>query len=100
MIDIFNVNTCMACQYNYVKRKENLDLNRMIKHFSNFKNMFTPLDKESQLILIEQSSSYIQENVKSKKSNHELGKMKEKKELGNCLVPMKHNLVDLYHIPS
>ena len=34
------------------KQNKNLDLNRLIKHFSNFKNVFTPLEKENQLILI------------------------------------------------
>ena len=43
----------------------------MMKRFNNFKNIFTPLEKENQLILIERSSSSIQENMKSKKSGHE-----------------------------
>ena len=56
------------------KQNKNLDINRMITHFSNFKNTFSPLEKATRLILIEQSSSSTQENVKKKNSNHELSK--------------------------
>ena len=58
------------------KQNKNLDINRMITHFSNFKNTFSPLEKATRLILIEQSSSSTQENVKKKNSNHELSKNK------------------------
>ena len=56
------------------KQNKNLDINRMITHFSNFKNKFSSLEKDTWLILIEPSSSFTQENVKKKNSNHELSK--------------------------
>ena len=58
------------------KQNKMLDLNRMITHFSNFKNTFTPLQKETRLILIKPSSSSLKENVKRKKMNHELSETK------------------------
>ena len=56
------------------KQNKNLDINRMITHFSNFKNTFSSLEKDTWLILIEPSSSSTQENMKKKNSNHELSK--------------------------
>ena len=45
-------------------RTKNIDLNRIISHFDNFKNTFTPLGKESNLNLNAPISCSLKSNVK------------------------------------
>ena len=54
------------------KHNNNLDLNKIITHFDNSKNTFTPLQKWYQLTLIEPSSCYLNENVKRETIYHEI----------------------------
>ena len=58
------------------KQNKSLYLNRMITHFSNFKNMFTRLEKGIQLMLIEPSSSSLKDNTKRRKVFMRLIKIK------------------------
>ena len=53
-------------------RTQNMDLNRIISHFDNFKNTFTPLKKESNLDLNEPTSCSLKSNSKRIKSQHEI----------------------------
>ena len=62
----------------FSNQTQNLDLNRMITHFDNFKNMFTPLEKETNLNLNEPTSCSLKLNVKRKKSRHEINKKRDK----------------------
>ena len=57
------------------KNNRNLNLDRMITRFSNFKNIVTPLEKESRLVLIELSKISSKQSLKKKQSNHELSKI-------------------------
>ena len=41
----------------------NMDLNRIISHFDNFNNKFTPLEKESNFNLNEPTSGSLKSNV-------------------------------------
>ena len=52
-------------------RTQNMDLNRIVSHFDNFKNTFTPLEKESNLNLNEPTSCSLKSNTKRIKSQHE-----------------------------
>ena len=45
-------------------RTQNMDLNRIIFHFNNFKNTFTPLEKESNFNLNESTSCSLKPNAK------------------------------------
>ena len=58
------------------KQNKSLYLNRMITHFSNFKNIFTRLEKGIQLMLIEPSSSSLKDNTKRGKVFMRLIKIK------------------------
>ena len=59
-------------------RTQNIDLNRIISHFNNFKNTFTPLEKESNLKLNEPASCSLKSNVKRIKSQHGINRKKIK----------------------
>ena len=45
-------------------KTQSMDLNKLISHFDNFKNTFTPLEKESNLNLYEPSSCSLKSNTK------------------------------------
>ena len=65
-ISIFVV--CMLLEMKTVlssDRTQNMDLNRIVSHFDYFKNTFTPLVKESNLILHEPTSCSIKSNAKN-----------------------------------
>ena len=49
-----------------------MDLNRIVSHFDNFKNTFTPLEKESNLNLNEPTSCSLKTNTNRIKSQHEI----------------------------
>ena len=49
-----------------------MDLNQILSHFDNFKNTFTPLEKESNLNLNEATSCSLKSNIKRIKSQHEI----------------------------
>ena len=49
-----------------------MDLNRIVLHFDNFKNTFTPLEKENNLNLNEPTSCSLKSNIKRIKSQHEI----------------------------
>ena len=51
---------------------QSMDLNQILSHFDNFKNTFTPLEKESNLNLNEPSSCSLKLNTKRIKSQHEI----------------------------
>ena len=51
---------------------QNMDLNRIISQFDNFKNIFTPLIKERNLNLNEPTSCSLKSNTKRIKSQHEI----------------------------
>ena len=53
-------------------RTKNIDLNRIISHFDNFKNTFTPLKKESDLNLKAPISCSLKSNVKGLKVSMKL----------------------------
>ena len=57
-------------------RTQNMDLNRIISHFDNFKNTFTPLEKESKLNLIQPTSCSLKSNVKSIKRQYAFNRKK------------------------
>ena len=50
---------------------QDLDLNQMLTHFDNFKSTFTPLSKESNLILNEPTYCSMRTNTKRILSNFE-----------------------------
>ena len=77
-ISTFVIGVLLEMKEVIISKKIHVDLNWTITYFRNFKNTFTPLEKENHLILIEPLSSSIQENVKKKKSNHEPGKFIKK----------------------
>ena len=53
-------------------RTQTIDLNRIVSHFDNFKNTFTPLEKESNLNLNEPTSCSLRSNSKRIKGQHEI----------------------------
>ena len=53
-------------------RTQKIDLNRIVSHFDNFKNTFTPLEKESNLNLNEPTSCSLRSNSKRIKGQHEI----------------------------
>ena len=57
---------------------QNIDLNRIISHFDNLKNTFTPLEKESNFNLNEPISCSLKSNVKTINSQHEVNRKKIK----------------------
>ena len=57
-------------------RTQNMDLNRIVSHFDNFKNTFTSLEKESNLNLYEPTSCSLKSNANSIKSQHEINRKK------------------------
>ena len=57
-------------------RTQNMDLNRIISHFDNFKNTFTPLENESNLNSNEPTSYSLKSNVKRIKRRHKINRKK------------------------
>ena len=55
-------------------RTQNMDLNQILSYFDNFKNTFTPLEKESNLNLNEPTSCSLKSNAKRIKSQHEINR--------------------------
>ena len=53
-------------------RTQNVDLSRIVSHFDNFTDTFTPLEKESNLNLNEPTSCSLKSDVKRIKSQHEI----------------------------
>ena len=53
-------------------RTQDMDLNRIVSHFDNFKNAFTPLENESNLNLNEPTSCSLMSNTKRIKNQHEI----------------------------
>ena len=53
-------------------RTQNVDLSRIVSHFDNFTDTFTPLEKESNLNLNEPTSCSLKSNTKRIKSQHEI----------------------------
>ena len=53
-------------------RTKNMDSNRIVSHFNNFKSTFTPLEKVSKLNLNEPSSYSVKSNAKRIKSQYEI----------------------------
>ena len=51
---------------------QSMDLNQILSHFDNFKNTFTPSEKENNLNLNEPSSCSLKSNTKRIKSQHEI----------------------------
>ena len=74
-------------------RTQNMDLNRIISHFDNFKNTFTTLEKESNLSLNEPTSCSLKSNVKKIKGQHEINRIKVNQIL-HCSVQRKSHRVD------
>ena len=77
----------------FSNQTQNLDLNRIITHFDNFKKMFTPLEKETNLNLNEPISCSLKLNVKRKKIRHEINKKRDKPN-STLLSHKKSNHVD------
>ena len=53
-------------------RTQNVDLSRIVSHFDNFTDTFTPLEKESNLNLNEPTSCSLKSNTKRIKSQYEI----------------------------
>ena len=72
---------------------QSMDLNKLVSYFDNFKNTFTPLEKESNLNLHEPSSCSLKSNTKRIQSQYEI-KRKKHKSNSTLIIQKKSQHVD------
>ena len=80
-------------------KTQSMDLNKLISHLNNFKNTFTPLEKERNLNLNEPSSCSLKLNTKRIQSQYKI-KRKKYKSNSTLIIQKKVSTSGFYSISS